>query len=470
MRAIIISLICICIYTNSTAQAFLGLYATDNYANQVRDNPAFAIHEDRMQLNFAGLGIDIGGNSILFKRSITKFLTSGNAQMDKDYFRNNNDQHQKMFWANIEVTGPGASLLLKKRYFIAINTGMRYLVNSDNLSDRVMGLLGVNPRIDGNKPDSFKISNYSLTGQVFSELNLTYAGFFYESEEYKLEGGATLKILNGISAAGLGIPDASFKTYAHDGYAYSTSGTVNLAFTPNANKWAVANNPFLALQVASNNMGLGMDLGMVYYTNPNEGFTVKKGYITRFAASVTDIGSINYTAASTSGSYRVNDTIINYRGIQNYNAITYGNRIFNNYIIDSVARQTASVKKFKVGLPTALHLNADFKVQPRIFVNANLLLNLRNPSADKYANHYVSTLTVAPRYMIKNFSFALPFSFNEIKQGYLGAIVCVGPFYIGSGSLFQLATSNSINNLNIYLGANMRLKPKKQKEKDMMMM
>ncbi len=470
MRVILLTLICACTCANSSAQAFLGLYGTDNSVNQVRDNPAFAVHEDRMQLNFFGVAAEVGGNSILFKRSITNFITGGKATMDKDYFRNNNDQHSKMFWANMEATGPGASFLVKKRYFFSVNTGMRYLVNSDNLSDRVFNLMGVNPKVDSNNFDSFSIKNYSLTGQVFSELNLTYAGFFYESEEYKLIGGVTVKVLNGVAAAGMGIPDASFKTYRHDGVAYAASGIANIAFTPFANKWALTNSPLRAFGAATNNMGLGADIGAVYYMNPNEGFQVKKGYITRFAASITDIGSINYTASSTTGTYEVKDTVINYRGIQNNEAVSFGTRIFNDYVIDSVARPKSGSKKFKVGLPTALHLNADFKIQPRIFLNANVLINLRQPSADKYANHYISTFTVTPRYIIKNFSISLPFSYNVAKQGYLGAIVAVGPFYIGSGSLFQLATSNSINNLNLYLGANMRIKPKKQKEKDMMML
>ncbi len=471
MRVILLSLICICIYTNGRAQAFLGLYGAENSVTQVRENPAFAWHEDRMQLNFFGVGAEVGGNSLLFKRNIFNFLTTGTATMDKNYFRNHNDQPDKMFFANLELMGPGVSFRIQKRFFFTASVGTRYLLNSDNLSDKVFNLMGVNPRLDSNILDSFTVHNYSITGQVFQELNLSYAGFFHETEEYKLLGGATVKILNGVGAAGMGIPDASFKIYKNDGVAYAANGTANLAFTPNANKWAISNNPFRAMGVATNNLGVGLDIGAVYYMNPNEGFQVKKGYVTRFAASITDIGSINYTASSTSGSYQVKDTVIVYRNIMNNNDVTYGNRIFNDYIIDSVARPTASKRKMKVGLPTALHLNADFKIQPRFFVNGNVLVNLRAPSAEKYSNHYISTVTITPRYLLTRvITVALPFSFNAQKQGFLGAVIYAGPIYVGSGSLFQLATSNSINNLSLYLGANLRIKAKKQKEKDMMMM
>ena len=448
----------------------MGLYGTENSVMQVRENPAFAWHEDRAQINFGGIGYEVGGNSILYKRSIYGYMFNGTAAMDKDYFRNHNDQPSKNFWGQIEMMGPGASLRYHKKYFFSINTGMRYLVNSNNMSDEVFSLMGVNPRRDTNTSDSFTIKDYSLTAQVFSELSLSYSGFIYESEDYKLLGGVSLKFMNGIAAAGMGIPDANFKTYKNDGYAYNTNAIVNVAFTPNANRWAITPDPFRATTVATNNISMATDLGLVFYMNPNESFEIKHGYVNRFSVSITDIGRINYTGSSTTGSYQFTNSKVHYRGINNSVDTTFGNRIFNNYLIDSIATVRGSSSKFKVGLPTALRMNADMRVHPRVFVNGNVIINLRSPSSEKYSNHYVTTVTVAPRYMIHNFSVGMPFSFNAEKQGYLGAIVTYRSFYLGSGSLFQTAVSNSINNLNLYFGANMRIKQKKQKEKDMMMM
>ena len=470
MKLWILSLICACACLSASAQAFLGLYGTNNSVLELRENPAFAVHEDRAQINFAGVGGEIGGNSIIFKRHIFDFIQSGNATMDRDYYRSF-DHHAKSMWANIEITGPGASVLVKKKYFFAITTGTRYLMNSDNLDDRFFRRMGANAFLDTNILDSFKLHNFAIVGQVFNEFNLSYAGFFYESEDYKLVGGVTAKILTGVGAAGLGIPDASFKTYNNDGLAHNVIGTANVAFTPYANRWAITNNPFKSYSNPSSNMGLGLDLGLVYYMNPNQTMMVKKGYITRFAASITDIGSISYSSSSTSGSYAVNNKNVNFRDVQNNSDVTFGTRIFNDYLVDTTATPTKSAKKFKVGLPTALHLNADFKVEEGFFVNVNALVNLRNPSANNFSNHYISTLTVTPRYMLGNrYAISMPFSFNMQKQGYLGLVVFAGPFYVGSSSLLQMAASQSINNLNMFMGLNMRIKQKKQKVKDMMMM
>ena len=469
MRALLLSLICLFTCGGSWAQPFLGLYGTQNSITEIRENPAYTVSQDRAQINIASAGADIGGNSIVFKPGAYGFLATGKATMDQDYYRNY-DPHQKMFWANIEAMGPGASFRIRKRYFFAITSGVRYLMNSDNLNQNVFNILGVNPYTDTAKTDSFKIHNYSITSQVFRELNLSYGGFLYQSEDYNLVGGVTVKILSGMGAAGMGISDASFKVKNNDGVAYGVNGDVNVAFTPYANNWAISNNPFQSYYDRTGNLGVGVDLGMVYYINPNETMQLKRGYEARLSMSITDIGSISYNASSTSGSYSITNKAINYRGISNNSDISYGSRIFNDYLVDTVAAPKGNTTKFKVHLPTAFHFNADLKVENRFFVNTNLLLNLVTPSADKYANHYVSTLTITPRYMIRSIGLAMPFSFNAIKQGYVGAVLFVGPFYVGSGSLYEMAGSNNIYNASFYSGLTLRIKPKRKSMKDIMMM
>jgi len=451
------------------SQSFIGLNGAQNSILELHENPGYTISEDRAQINVASVGTDVGGNTVVFRPSAINFLFTGKAQLDQDYYRSY-DPHSRSFWASAELMGPGASFRIKKRYFFAITTGIRYLMNSDNLDPAVYNMLGINPVADTAKNDSFKIHNYSIAAQVFKEYNLSYAGYIYQSEDYNLVGGVTVKILAGMGAAGMGISDASFKTHNNDGVAYNATGTVNLAFTPYANNWAITKNPLESYYDRTNNLGVGVDLGIVYYINPNDAMTLKKGYALRLAASITDIGSLSYTASSTSGTYGVNNKTIDYRGIANNKDLTFGNQIFNTYLVDTIAVPKGTASKFKVHLPTAFHLNADLKVERGFAVNANLLLNLVKPSAGEYSNHYTSTLTITPRYMVGKVGLGLPFSFNALHQGYVGAVIFLGPVYLGSGSVYELSTSNSINNINLYGGVTWRIQAKRQKEKDYMMM
>lgn len=466
MKAIL-SVLFLFIFSHVFSQSYMGLYATDNSILQVRENPAFTINDDVLQLNFLSVGITVGGNSFYFKKSIFNFAGDDKATIDQDYSKNY-FPGLKSFWAFGEVKGPGASFHVKikeKRYFFSVTSGTRYLVNSDNLNNKIFNLLGENAQRDPSLYDTLKVSNYSIASQVFSEVNLSYAGYFYQSEYYNLVAGVTLKLLDGIGAAAVNIPNAIFETYNNDSYAYNFTGKGTIAFTPYAHDWAITNKPYNAFNEPTNNVGAGLDMGLIYYMNPNERMQLKRGYLVRFAASVTDIGSINYSASNTSGNYYVNNKNINYHNIHNEKDISFGNKLFNDYMVDTVLRPSGVISNFNMKLPTALHLDADLRIVDDFFFNFNILLNLVKPSMSNFSNHYITTFTLTPRYIHNVIGLAAPFTYNIKGQGYLGLIVYLGPLFIGSGSAWQMAISNSFSNVSIFTGANFRIKPKETREK-----
>ncbi len=452
------------------AQALLGNYNYENTINIVRDNPAFAYTDDRAQINIFSVGMLCGGNTLLFKPSIFGFLENGNVTPNTDYEKNGS-AGVKNLWGNLEIAGPGASFKFRKKHNFAITTGARYLINSNNLDRGTFMLLGANAPHDSLIRDTFNVNNFRYTSQFFKEINLSYATYIYSSEDYNLIGGVTLKVLFGAGAMGVNVSNANFNTYNNDGTAYNLSGNGNFVYTPFANKWALSNSPLNALASPTNNMGIGADVGMVYYINVNETMALIKGYQLRLAASVTDIGSINYTAGSFSGNFNINNQNINYKNIQNNSTKTFGTRLFSDYYQDTVLKGKSNISKFTVGLPTALRLNADIKVlEEKVFFNINGIINLRNPNADKYVNHYITTATFTPRYATKLFQFALPFTFNNQKQGYLGGVIYCGPFYIGSSSIFSMTVTNKFNNIDLFSGLSLRIKKRTAKERDYMMM
>ena len=463
----------IAVVNPAQAQTFIGNYNGDNTINLIGDNPAFAQTDDRGQVNLVSLGANGGGNYLLFNRSAFGFLTDGIISPGTDYVKNPNAASRQM-WMNMELQGPGGSITYKKRYAFAFTTGVRYLVNSKNLDNNVFTHLGANSAAAYPAGDTFNINNFSLTSQLFKEYNFSFAGIVYETESQHLSVGITAKILAGAGAMAIGIPQASFTTTDNDGIAYNATGKVNFAFTPYANHYALTNSPLNALHNATNNMGLGFSAGAVYYVHINNTFNKSKNYQARLALSITDIGSINYTASSTSGTYTVSNQQIGYRAITNDPQETFGNRVFNEYLIDTIAKAQSSMSKFKVSLPTALHLNADVNITREIFyLNANILLNLVNPSASKFANYYTSTITLTPRYYItpeKDIAFGMPFTYNTLKQGSLGGVAFVGSFFVGSRSLFNMFINNTFNNIDFYAGLSMRIQQKRQREKDYMMM
>ena len=455
------------------AQGLMGCYSTYNNVNLIGENPAYAVSDDRAQISVMGFGVLAGSNALLFNRSVLGFLATGNAVAGTDYVKDPTDNDRSMR-LNMNIIGPGASFRALKKYTFAVTSDLKYQVNVSHLDNNVFMALGANGTTYPATGNNYSLNNFSMVAQMYKEVNFSYGANFMENEDMNMAGGVSLKCLIGIGAFAVGIPHASFTANGVDGTAYNVNGNINMAFTPYANKFALSNSPLNAGQNSSNNLGLGADIGVVYYLHINNTMQRKKDYQLRVAASVSDIGSINYSASSTSGSYTVANKNIDYRSIQNNPQETFGSRIFNDYLVDTVAKGTSSSSKFKVGLPTAFHLNADVNVtQETFYINGNLLLNLRTPSAGKFASYYVTTFTLTPRFIFNKateLAVGMPFSYNALGQGTCGAVFFYGPLYLGSGTLFNLLADNSIKNINLYGGFAFRIKPKHQREKSMMMM
>ncbi len=455
------------------AQGLMGCYSTYNNVNLIGENPAYAVTDDRAQINVLGFEALAGSNALLFNRSVLGFLATGNAVPGTDYVKDPTMGDRSMR-LNMNIIGPGASFRVLKKYTFAITSDLKYQVNVSHLDNYVFMALGANGVTYPAAGSTYNLNNFSMVAQMYKEVNFSYGANFMENEDMTMAGGISLKCLIGIGAFAAGIPHASFTANGMDGMAYHVNGNINVAFTPYANKFALSNSPLNAGQNSSNDLGIGADVGVVYYLHINNTMHRKKEYQLRLAASVSDIGSINYSASTTTGSYSITNKTIDYHSIQNNPQETFGSRIFNEYLTDTVARSTSSGSKFKVGLPTAFHLNADVNVtQEMFYINGNLLLNLRTPSAGKYASYYVTTFTLTPRFIFNKeteFAVGMPFSYNVLGQGTCGAVLFYAPFYIGSGTLFNFLADTNIKNINLYGGFTFRIKPKHQRVKDMMMM
>jgi len=437
---------------NTFSQSFIGLNNTENVITETFNNPAFAVNDDVMQINLAGFGFLAGSNAYLFRRNgkIVRNWVEG-----QDFFKDN-DPGNKAVWMNIDILGPAVSFKVKKKYNFAITTRSRYFLNVDNLNPDVFGLIDGKPK---NHPDAYSLNNFSLTSQFFSEINLIYSGYLYHSEEHNLTGGIGVKYLIGAGAAGVGTPDLKFNVYENN-MMNNVRGVVNFAFTPYANKWLSEGNPFVALQNGLNNTGLGLDLGLRYEYTPLEGMVGKNsGYLFWIAISITDIGSINYTASSTTGTYIANADTIDLNKLNKSANTTYGDYIYQ-YKNDSVFKINNAKNKFKVGLPTALHINGDFKLLDILYFNANILLNLRKPSTENFGSHYISTLAFTPRLQWKYFGVGMPFSYNAYKDANIGIVLYAGPFYIGSSTLISSFAQSNIYNIDAYAGLSFRIKSK----------
>jgi len=107
--------------------------------------------------------------------------------------------------------------------------------------------------------------------------------------------------------------------------------------------------------------------------------------------------------------------------------------------------------KIAAKLPTALHINADYNVYKKIFVNADVLLNTV-ANTNQLTPNYITTFTITPRLEKKWFSIYSPVSYNVQGQLNWGAGARIGPLFIGSGSVLSSLVKNRIQHADVHIG------------------
>ena len=124
---------------------------------------------------------------------------------------------------------------------------------------------------------------------------------------------------------------------------------------------------------------------------------------------------------------------------------------------------TATVK-----LPTAVRVNVDYNIFERLYINADVMLNMLAAS-NPVSPNYITTFTMTPRLEKKWVSIYSPVSYNVQGQLNWGAGVRIGPVFVGSGSVVsamfksKLSTADAHVGLTIPIFQHRRQTDKKQK-------
>lgn len=411
------------------AQSYFG-FLNDNYAgvHSVLNNPANIVDSryraDINLFSFSALATNDYYGVKFFD------LVKRDYNFEKEAKQYPNDSNN--FLTNFDILGPSFMFNLNNKNSIALFTRARGISHLSNINGNTL-----NDVQDGNNA-SYQVNNqnFSIASNSWGELGVSYARIIMDKGQHFLKGGFSAKYLVGVYSG------------------YAKANNINMAFNYTGNPNTSTYTSSGSLEVGNLNSldnfdnptdnigtGFGADLGFTYEYRPdyqkyittnNEGKTNylkdQNKYKFKLGFSITDIGTINYNDATVSF-YDVNTS---YTEAQ-YNA----NSNFNN--LYTTINQTKSVK-FK--LPTAFHLNADWRMNKRFYLNLNtdfsvVAAEVKNSS---YINNNVS---ITPRYEVKWLSLYTPISYLEYSGVQAGFGFRVGPLFVGSGSIVSALLSET---------------------------
>ncbi|HVW62605.1 MAG TPA: DUF5723 family protein, partial [Puia sp.] len=424
------------------AQSFIG-YGYDNYSgvNSIILNPGMlAGSKYKVNVNIISVSGFAGNNAYeldrknLFKLKF-KDLSEGNG-----YYKATNKDYKYMY-LNTDILGPSAMFNIDKKDAVGIITRVRSVGNIFNLSDPLFRLMGTAD------PSYFNTDIINRSLQVksmsFAEVGLSFGRILMQNSHMILKAGITGKYISGIAYGSLSTGQMTVNLDPANMIA-KMQAEVNARYSSNMDDLGNGASIKDALTKHNGN-GWGADIGLVYEWRPDP-FTYKL----RLGLSLTDIGAVNFTNSPNGKEYTLTADGHNAQELQMQDGETF-NEYFTRLQTAGLVTSKGGVEKINAKLPTALHLNADYNIYKRIYVNADVLFNTV-ANTNQVTPNYITTFTVTPRLEKKWFSIYSPVSYNVQGQLAWGAGARLGPLFVGSGSVLSSLFKNRIQHADVHIG------------------
>lgn len=443
------------------AQSYMG-YIPDNYAGVqgVLFNPA-SIADSR------------------FKSDVNLFSTSGTLTNDfygislfdlpKSSYDANEDGVRTPSQKNggfvfSDVMGPSFMFNIAPKHSIALFTRARAVVNLVDVNGDLYNQL--KDGIDDASSFNIPVGSPNLVGHTWGEVGLSYAAVLWQSKQHFLKGGLTAKYLvGGLNAYAKGSNiTASFDNEFDNPFTNTLTTTGDLV-VGSSQDFITGDDD---VKFDPDSKGYGADFGLIYEWRPDyESYDLNKAkpadnnfrnlnkYKLRFGLSVTDLGFIKYKNVKRD-SY-VFDNSLSQNEIDSADDIKEFLEFYNNV--------TTTYNDENVKLPTALHMDVDWSIYKKFYLNLNGNFSLVNKSALNTSS-IANTWVLTPRYETKWFTFSLPINYMEYSGVQVGTGLRFGPLFVGSSSLVTNAFSKQSKAADVYFGVKLPIFQKKFKDKD----
>nr|WP_315150135.1 DUF5723 family protein [uncultured Flavobacterium sp.] len=460
MKKPLVFLIVLFSIVKANAQSYMG-YIPDNYAGVqgVLFNPA-SIADSR------------------FKTDINLFSTSGTLTNDfygislfdlqKDSYDIERDGTRTPTKNNggivfSDVMGPSFMFNIAPKHSVALYTRARAVANlvdiNGELYDKVKDGIDDAPGFD------IAVGNPNLVGHTWGEVGLSYAAVLLQSKQHFLKGGLTAKYLvGGVNSYAKGSNvNANFN---------KTNNPLTSTLTTEGELVLGTSQDFITgdedYKFDSDSKGYGADFGLIYEWRPDyESYDVKKAtavdnnfrdlnkYKLRFGLSVTDLGSIKYKNVKRDV-YDLDKTITE-ADIDSAEDIKEFLELYND--------PTTTYSDENISLPSVAHVDIDWNMYKKFYLNLNGNLSLMNKSKINTSST-ANTWVLTPRYETRWFTFSLPINYMEYSGMQVGTGVRFGPLFVGSSSLVTNLLSKQSKAADVYFGFKIPVYQKKFKDTD----
>ncbi len=430
------------------AQEQLGL-RLETYAgvSSLSINPTGNLNNPlKWDLNLVGGGIFFENNyaflretslrRLLKHRNDATFVAAGDVEGPQpgntfvvDFF---NDDFNRFINFNGFVAGPSLALRLGESHSVGIFTNLRSAAGSVDIPTQFSYYkYDARPLLE-----RFQIPTMQAALLNWSEIGLNYA-LKVPTIEGSMNFGISLKYLQGYEA----------------GYIENQSDYVHTKLPDNTitldrpdGRYGYAARSTSAVFDGRSGQGLGADLGFAYIFQDHE----EDWYKLKLGASLLDVGRLKFNKNAQAHRLQLDSTVTVH--LDDYDKFdlpkdieTVIRTLSENALADSLA--TYEANNFKVALPTAMSLQADFGFTENIYVNALLVQRLPTVTVNAQRG---SLLAVTPRWQHRWFSVSAPLSVYNWSRMHVGLAARLGWLVIGSDDLAGVFANKNYTGADFY--------------------
>ncbi|TND08003.1 MAG: OmpA/MotB domain-containing protein [Bacteroidetes bacterium] len=289
----------------------------------------------------------------------------------------------------------------------------------------------------------------SVQQMTWAEYNFAYGRVMMDQKEHFLKVGGRFKLLQGLGAIYAFIDNLEYMTQSDSTLTFFKS-EVNYGHSTNYNFASIGSgsNAFTDYYKFVSSPGVGLDIGAVYEWRPDwqkykfdmDGETDlwmknKNKYKLKAGLSITDIGSIKYKKGALSRDFIADINNWNFRDI----SLDGDNPIqsFDTLVANTFTVQNDSKDFFRMNLPTAISVTADYQIWKDFYVNFTSHTAVQWKKNDTKV-HDLTMFSLAPRWDHKWFGVFLPMNYSQFKEFSFGTGVRLGPLWVGTTDLGSL--------------------------------
>ncbi|MCC6726944.1 MAG: hypothetical protein IT258_20755 [Saprospiraceae bacterium] len=345
-----------------------------------------------------------------------------------DFF---NNRAKRFAVVNAIAMGPALAVRIGHQHSVGIFANNRTMGGSVNIPNQFSYY-----KYDA-RPfnESFEIPKFQVAEMSWREFGLNYA-FSVPVRKGAVGLGLSLKFIRGIDATFL----ETLSPYQHT----RQPGNIITAGLPNSQFGFAQGTSFqnnIIIDKASGR-GLGLDLGISYQA---------KGSKLKLSAALMDLGRIKFDNDAQAHRLDLDSTIsIDLDDYGQFKSKDELEQIVNNFGKNSLSDPDATLDgtSFKMALPAALNLQADYAVTEQFYVNA--LLMQRLPSLQPGPKRG-NLLAITPRWQHRWFSASLPVSVYNWSRVHVGFAARLGWLVIGSDNMASWFFNKNLTGTDFYI-------------------